>query len=82
LCGVEVDTLAHPAAPCNAEQKVDYACSPCFDRLMDMTAPRRGASELLRCDGCGAAWGSGCSCKANARAIGRGERRKCESEQL
>lgn len=37
--------------------------------------------ERLRCPGCGAAFGSGCSCRANARAIGRGEAAKCRAEE-
>lgn len=38
--------------------------------------------EALRCPECGAAWGSGCSCADNLRAIARGERRKAREEEL
>jgi hypothetical protein len=37
--------------------------------------------ESLRCLGCGAVFGSGCSCRENARAIGRGEAAKCQAEE-
>ncbi len=37
--------------------------------------------ERLRCPGCGAAFGAGCSCRDNARAIGRGEAAKCRAEE-
>jgi hypothetical protein len=82
LCHVEVDNLDHPAAPVVTGGAVEYACSTCFSRLMEMVGKPERAVDLMRCDGCGAAWGAGCSCKRNARAIGRGERLKCESEEL
>lgn len=81
LCQVEVDTLDHPAAPVRPGGAVEYACSSCFSRLMEMVGKPERAVDLMRCGGCGATWGGGCSCVANARAIGKGERRKCESEE-
>jgi hypothetical protein len=57
----------------------DYACDPCLDRITKHTviAPNY---ELLRCPECGAAWGSGCDCPDNLRAITAGERAKARAE--
>jgi hypothetical protein len=80
ICGVQVENLAHPAAPLRPGDDVDYACEPCYSRLMEMVV-RKPDPELLRCGGCGAAFGAGCSCRDNGRAIGRGEAAKCRAEE-
>lgn len=54
-------------------------CHAAIRRAVD--GDQRAILERLRCPGCGAAWGSGCSCASNKLAIGRGERAKAEREE-
>lgn len=54
-----------------------------FDRLYALSAKiTRATAENMApaCDGCGAPFGTGCSCVENKKHIGRGEREKSERE--
>ncbi len=78
LCSDVVENLDHPGVPIEPGDPLDYACDACFRRLLADNVRRRA---VLRCDGCGAAFGAGCSCPENRLAIGRGERRKAKLEE-
>lgn len=72
-CAEPVGANPHPAAPSQPGGAVDWACHSCYQKLMEFVARPR---TLPPCDGCGAEFGTGCVCRANGRAIGRGERRE------
>lgn len=71
LCGKSLaEEIAHVAAAAGG-RPVELACNACYQRLMESVP-----ANLPSCDGCGAAFGAGCECVENKRAIGRGERRE------
>ena len=76
LCGDVVENLDHPGVPATPGGATDYVCDECFRRISSA-----GRQSEMRCDGCGAAFGAGCSCPENYLAIGRGERRKARREE-
>jgi hypothetical protein len=79
LCGGGLsDDPIHPACSVDGGP-VEYACDPCFKALMERF--RLPSPAPPSCDGCGAAFGAGCSCAKNARSIGRGEAAKCREEE-
>jgi hypothetical protein len=81
ICHGPVEGKDHPAAPTKGVKRIDYACNECFRNLFAPVPPPPPPPESLRCGGCGAAWGGGCSCASNKLAIGRGERAKAMREE-
>lgn len=79
LCGNECESKDHPGVP-RPDGTVDYCCDSCYEGLVD-SARFLDRTASLRCDGCGAAWGAGCSCPDNLRAIAEGERAKAREEE-
>ena len=79
LCRKPVENLDHQAT----DGSTAYICDVCFDRLTEgyRRLREQRTRELMRCDGCGALPGTGCSCPDNARAIHQGERAKAAREE-
>jgi len=80
-CKDEQAVAVHAAAPAYPGGPIEYACEKCYAAIMEAGRAAASAYVAAPCEGCGAAYGAGCDCPENLRAIARGENAKAKAEE-